>query len=59
MATTKKLSRQRRALSMLENTLKSGVKTSKDGKYTIELSNMDVLRISKEIESLKNKLLKG
>lgn len=59
MATTKKLSRQKRALTMLENTLKSGVKTLKDGQTKEKLSDFDVKRINKEIESLKSKLLKG
>lgn len=59
MATTKKLSRQKRALTMLENTLKSGVKTLKDGVSKEKLSEIDVKRINKEIEILKSKLLKG
>lgn len=59
MATTKKLSRQKRALTMLENTLKSGVKTLKDGVTKMKLSEIDVKRVNKEIEILKSKLLKG
>jgi len=58
MATTKKLSRQKRALTMLENTLKSGVKNLKFG-GTAPLLGSDVNRINKEMESLKSKLLKG
>lgn len=59
MATTKKLSRQRRALAMLENTLKSGVKILKDGVTKVKLSSKDEERINKEIASLKTKLQKG
>lgn len=58
MATTKKLSRQKRALTMLENTLKSGVKNLKFG-GNVPLLGSDILRINKEIESLKSKLIKG
>ena len=59
MATTKKLSRQRRVLSMLEDTLKSGVKTLKDGVTKVKLSDSDVKRVNNEMEILKSKLLKG
>lgn len=38
MATAKKLSRQRRALVVLESTLKSGVKTLKDGTTKVPLT---------------------
>ena len=59
MATTKKLSRQRRALSMLEDTLKSGVKLLKDGSEKLVLTDHDRTRIDTECTILKAKLLKG
>lgn len=59
MATTKKLSRQKRALTMLENTLKSGVKTLRDGSTKEKLSDSDVKRINSEIMILKASITKG
>lgn len=59
MATTKKLSRQRRALTMLENTLSSGVKTSKDGSEKLPLTDHDKTRINAECATLKASILKG
>ena len=44
---------------MLENTLKSGVKTLKDSITKVKLSDNDVKRIEREIISLKTSINKG
>lgn len=57
MATVRQKIRQQSALEMLQNQLKSGVKTQKktmDKK--IPLTDKDKARIEKEIEILKSKL---
>lgn len=59
MATAKKLSRQRRALVVLESTLKSGVKTLKDGTTKVPLTESDKNRIQRESETLRQRLAKG
>lgn len=57
MATTQKKSRQARALSMLEDQLKSGVKTQKKTRdVKVPLTDSDVKRINKSIETLRAKL---
>lgn len=57
MATSAQKSRQSRALTMLENQLKSGVKTQKKTRdVKVELSESDRKRINKEITNLKSKL---
>jgi NAD(P)H-dependent FMN reductase len=57
MATTQKRSRQARALSMLEDQLKSGVKTQKKTRdVKVPLTDSDVKRINKSIETLRAKL---
>jgi NAD(P)H-dependent FMN reductase len=57
MATAAKRSRQSRVLSMLENQLKSGVKTQKKTRdVKVPLTDSDKKRINKEIESLKTKV---
>lgn len=53
MATTKKLSRQKRVLTMLQTQLNSGVKLLKDSSVTVPLSSKDIERINKEINILK------
>jgi hypothetical protein len=54
MATIAKNSRQSRALVMLENQLKSKVKTQKKTTdVKIPLTDSDIKRINKEIEILK------
>ena len=55
---TKKLSRQRRVLTALEAQLKSGVKTLKDGITVVKLNDSDIIRINKEIQSLKQTISK-
>ena len=57
MATAAKKSRQSRALEMLQNQLKSGVKTQKKTRdVKVPLTDSDKKRIEKEIESLKTKV---
>jgi hypothetical protein len=57
MATTQKRSRQARALSMLEDQLKSGEKTQKKTRdVKVPLSDSDIKRINKSIEILRSKL---
>jgi hypothetical protein len=57
MATTQKRSRQARALSMLEDQLKSGEKTQKKTRdVKVPLSDSDIKRINKSIEILNSKL---
>jgi len=57
MATTQKKSRQARALSMLEDQLKSGVKTQKKTRdVKVPLTDSDIKRINKSIETLRAKL---
>ena len=57
MATVAKRSRQQRVLEMLEKQLKNGVKTEKGMMDTkIPLTDSDVKRINKEIETLKTKV---
>jgi len=57
MATTQRRSRQARALSMLEEQLKSGVKTEKGTRdKKVDLSDSDIKRLNKEIEILRNRL---
>ena len=57
MATVAKRSRQQRVLEMLEKQLKNGVKTEKGTMDTkIPLTDSDVKRIVKEIETLKTKV---
>ena len=62
MATVQKQSRRKRALTMLETQLKSGVKTEKvDGKTTgnkVPLSEHDTKRLKKEIDILTQLLKK-
>jgi hypothetical protein len=56
MATIAKNSRQSRALVMLENQLKSKVKTQKKTTdVKIPLTDSDIKRINKEIEILKSR----
>lgn len=57
MATVQKKSRQQRALSMLQEQFKSGIKTEKktfDKK--VSLTDKDKTRIEKEIQILKDRL---
>ena len=57
MATVAKRSRQQRVLEVLEKQLKNGVKTEKGTRDTkIPLTDSDVKRINKEIETLKTKV---
>ena len=57
MATAAKRSRQSRALDMLQNQLKSGVKTQKGTMdVKVPLTDSDKKRIVKEIENLKTKV---
>jgi len=57
MATIAKKSRQARALNVLEQQLKNGVKTQKKTTNTkIPLTDADVKRINKEIEVLKTRV---
>ncbi len=57
MATVQKRSRQARALSMLEQQLKSGMKTQKKtSDVKIPLTENDIKRLKKEIEILKTKV---
>jgi hypothetical protein len=57
MSTQLQKSRQSRALEMLENQLKSGVKTQKKTfDVKVSLTESDKKRINKEIERLKAKL---
>jgi len=59
MATTKKRSRQSRALTTLEAQLKSGVKILKDSLTKQKLSDFDIKRINAEMSVLKLSLSKG
>jgi hypothetical protein len=59
MSTTAKRSRQQRALAMLENTLHSGVKLSKDGSIKLALTDHDKVRINQECVTLKMSIAKG
>lgn len=57
MATIAKKSRQARALNVLEQQLKNGVKTQKKTTNTkIPLTDADIKRINKEIEVLKTRV---
>jgi len=57
MATTQKRSRHARALSMLEDQLKSGEKTQKKTRdVKVPLCDSDIKRINKSIEILNSKL---
>jgi hypothetical protein len=57
MATIQRRSRQTRALSMLEEQLKSGVKTEKGTRDTkISLTDSDVRRLNREIGILQSRL---
>ena len=57
MATVQKRSRQTRALSMLEEQLKSGVKTQKKTTdVKVPLTENDIKRLKKEIEVLKSRV---
>jgi chaperonin cofactor prefoldin len=57
MSTQLQKSRQSRALKMLEDQLKSGVKTQKKTfDVKVSLTESDKKRINKEIERLKAKL---
>ena len=57
MATAAKRSRQSRVLSMLENQLKSGVKTQKKTRdVKVPLTDSDKRRIEKEMGILQSKL---
>jgi len=57
MATVAKRSRQQRVLEMLEKQLKNGVKTEKGTRdVKIPLTDSDVKRINKEIDTLKTKV---
>lgn len=57
MATIAKKSRQARVLEMLENQLKSGMKTQKKTtNVKIDLTDSDKKRIQKEIEVLKTRV---
>lgn len=56
-ATVPQVSRKKRALEMLEEQLKSGVKTKKDTfDEKIPLTEKDIKRINKEIETLKKRI---
>jgi hypothetical protein len=57
MATVQQRSRQSRALSMLEDQLKSGVKTQKKTRdVKVPLTDSDKRRIEKEMGILQSKL---
>lgn len=57
MATIAKKSRQRNVLEMLEKQLKSGVKTQKKTTdVKVPLTDADIKRINKEIETLKTRV---
>ena len=57
MATAAKRSRQSRALDMLQNQLKSGVKTQKGTRdVKVPLTDSDKKRIEKEMGILQSKL---
>jgi hypothetical protein len=57
MATVQKRSRQSRALDMLQNQLKSGVKTQKGTRdVKVPLTDSDRKRLEKEIGILQSKL---
>ena len=56
MATIAKKSRQRNVIVMLEKQLKSGVKTQKKTTdVKVPLSDSDIKRINKELETLKSR----
>jgi NAD(P)H-dependent FMN reductase len=57
MATVAKRSRQQRVLEMLEKQLKNGLKTEKGTRdVKVPLTDSDMKRINKEIETLKTKV---
>jgi NAD(P)H-dependent FMN reductase len=57
MATIAKKSRQTRVLAQLEKQLKSGVKTQKKTTdVKVPLTDADIKRINKEIETLKTRV---
>jgi hypothetical protein len=58
MKGTLKLLRQKNALERLEAQLKSGVKTKKKSIESIPLTDVDIIRIKKEIVILKKKITK-
>lgn len=49
------ISRRRSVITRLENQLKVGTKTNKDGDVVL-LSKSDVSRINKELETLKSRI---
>jgi len=57
MGTVNQRSRRNRVLTILENQLKTGVKTQKGtSDLKVEITEFDKKRINKEITNLKNKI---
>lgn len=54
-STVEQISRRKRVITMLEQTLKRGTKTIKDGSQ-LQLSDKDIARVKKEIETLKTRV---
>jgi hypothetical protein len=54
-STVEQISRRKRVITMLEQTLKRGTKTIKDGSQ-LQLSDKDIVRVKKEIETLKTRV---
>ena len=48
--------RRKDALTRLETTLKRGTKVSKDGLVKVALTDTDIKRINKEVQTLKDRI---